>query len=1034
MNSSLFQIYLCRASGFADQLEQALFAETRLLQAEVLVSSVPLPIKTFPLGQYQRIQEMESWGKLWDSGYFRLHGEIPKEWANGAIWLQLEMGGEVLLFDSNCRPLGSLTNTCTQVKNFKKTLFPLFDQTTGGEKFTLRAEVAANGFAETADCEIGICRHLKYGIFRKDVWDLLNDFRAVLSLLEIHQKPPWVCPGIYHWDRTAVQGPADHRAAWLCRILNAAIDAYADNPNHAILSRNVLRPALETPAQQEKLTTTAVGHAHLDIGYLWKIAETKRKACRTFAGQLYNIHRYPGYVFGASQPQLYAFVKERMPQLYEQIKEAVKQGSWELQGGMWVEADCNLISGESMVRQFLHGKNFYKDEFGVDVKNLWLPDVFGYSAALPQIMQQAGCEFFLAQKLSWNEFNCFPYHSFRWRGIGNAEVMVHFLPEDNYNSYLDPASLHFAENNFQENHQLSEFLTLFGAGDGGGGPKMEHIETGRREANLEDVPHLKFGRAADFFTRMKSNYAQLPVWDGELYFELHRGTFTNQGRIKRWNRKLEQYLTAVEMLLALLPEKVWPRTELDKIWKELLMYQFHDILPGTSIHEVHAEVLENYPKLFERLTRLVREAIADHTASDTPSITFFQSLATPYRRLLRMPDAWRGHEVCTASGEVVPCQEDPNGLWIAQTLPPLSAVTLYCGVSCRNPVAVPGKQLILENKQIRCEFKSNGELIRFYDKTMSREMLTSCGGNRLQLYVDRARIFETWEVEITYRDIPAEPAYAIAEPEIGIGPLRSWIRFNLAIGHSKIIQTVVLENQSSRIDFVTAVDFAEQRRMLRVAFDTTVKTKEANCDIQHGFRQRPTHRNTSWELACFEFSAQRYVDLSDDIGGIALLNDCKYGYRVQEGELELNLLRSPVQIDPEADSGHHDFTYSLMPHAGILVTSDVMAEAAALNREPLELTGDRKIPAFPFILENDGVSVEAFKRAEKSFDHILRLVETRGQHFNLQLRLQPGVRIFVCDLLEWQPGTEVIPDVTGLITVNFTPFELKTLRLIDSML
>ncbi|NCC95073.1 MAG: alpha-mannosidase, partial [Opitutae bacterium] len=347
--------------------------------------------------------------------------------------------------------------------------YPAYSAATPGP-VVFHTEVSANGYNTTDDRDMGVCRYLRYGLFRREVWNLMNDFRAVQSLLEIHQKPPYVIPGGYHWNYKSVDGPADRRAARLCMVLNRAIDVFAENPENAAAAREVLRPELERPAQGDELSTTAVGHAHLDIGFRWRLAETRRKACRTFVGQLANIRRYPGYVFGASQAQLYEFVRERMPAVYEEVRHAVKAGSWELQGGMWCEADCNLPSGESLLRQFIHGKNFWRDEFGVEVRNLWLPDSFGYPAALPQIMKLAGCRYFMAQKLSWNEFNRFPHHTFRWLGHDDSEVICHFLAEDNYNAYLDPAALHFAEDNYQENHLCDEFLTIFGAGDGGGGP------------------------------------------------------------------------------------------------------------------------------------------------------------------------------------------------------------------------------------------------------------------------------------------------------------------------------------------------------------------------------------------------------------------------------------------------------------------------------------------------------------------------------------------------------------------------------------
>jgi len=1027
MNASLYNIYLARTQRFPEQLESMLFGETRAFSVEVLCFPTPLPIGDRPpAGEYRPLRENENWGKLWDSGYFRLAGEIPREWRGKEIWVDLEMGGEILLFDQNFTPLTSLTNSCTQIRNFRKTLFPV----EAGARLELFAEVAANGFADTADCEVGICRKLRYGIFRRNLWAFLIDFRTVLGLLAIHEKPPHPAVGGFHWHPEEVKTPSDFRAAQLCRALNRAIDVFAENPDNTDRARTELAESLSTPASRHELSTVAVGHGHLDIGYLWPMRETKRKACRTFAGQLANIKHYPAYVFGASQPQLYQYVKERMPRLHEQVKAAVRSGNWELQGGMWVEADCNIPAGESLVRQFLHGKNFFRDEFGIDVVTVWLPDIFGCTAALPQIMKQAGCDYFISQKLSWSECNRIPHHSFRWRGIGDAEVIAHFPPEDGYNSFLDPEALRFAENNFSENAFLDEFLTIFGAGDGGGGPKFEHIESGLRAADLEDVPRLSFGTSESFLRRLAKRRAELPVWDGELYLEFHRGTYTNQGRIKHANRQLEQQFAASEMLLALASAEKWPRAELDTMWKTFLTTQFHDILPGSSLAEVHAEALAEMEHISARLDALVRAGFESGKSSE--SVTFVNTLSTPYRRLLRLPEAWRNREVIDGDGTAIPVQNNADGVWCAYELAPLSAATLHRGGELAAAEEERGGGLVLENEFVRAEFQENGTLLRVCDKVRRTELLASEGGNLLLLYSDDARIFPGWEIEATYRDIPPQTAVATAPAEVSTGALRSRIVFHLRLGNSTVTQVATLEANSCGIDFVTEVDFQEKKKLLRVEFATSVKTPEARCDIAHGFLRRPIHRNTSWDEARFEFPIQRYIDLDDGRTGAALLNDGRYGASAHEGLLGLSLLRSPLGPDIECDAGKHCFIYRFLPHEGgeeanVLVQED----AAALNRAPLCLNGNFPTALqLPFELEGAGVEVEAFKRAEKSSDWILRLHEARGKYAQAALRLSPGVTLFGCDLLEWKEGELLAPTKnTGAVELSFHPFEVRTFRL-----
>ena len=1026
MNASLYNIYLARAQRFPEQLESMLFEETRAFSTEVLCSPLPLPVESQPpAGEYRPLRENENWGKLWDSGYFRLSGEIPEKWHGKDIWVDLEMGGEILLFDQNFTPLTSLTNSSTQILNFRKTLFPMETDV----RLELFAEVAANGFADTADCEVGICRKLRYGLFRKNLWAFLIDFRTVLSLLAIHEKPPYPAVGGFHWHPEEVKAPSDFRAARLCRALNRAIDVFAENPDNTDRARAELAEILTAPASRHELSTVAVGHGHLDIGYLWPIRETKRKACRTFAGQLANIKQYPSYVFGASQPQLYQYVKESMPELYEQVKAAVRSGNWELQGGMWVESDCNAPAGESLIRQFLHGKNFFRDEFAVNVTTVWLPDIFGCTAAMPQIMKLAGCDYFMSQKISWSEFNRFPHHSFCWRGIGSAEVIAHFPAEDGYNSFLDPENLRFAENNFQENAFLDEFLTVFGVGDGGGGPKFEHIEAGLRAADLEDVPRLRFGTAESFFRRLSEHRSELPVWDGELYLEFHRGTYTNQGRIKRANRQLEQHFAAVEILLASMPAGQWPRAELDALWKTFLANQFHDIVPGSSLHEVHAETLADMADIAARLDSLVT---TEFPAQDgTECLTLVNTLSTPYRRLLRLPEAWRNHEVLDRSGLPVPVQCDADGVWCASELPPLSSAVLRCGRQFASPAAEEKAELVLENRFVRAEFLENGTLKSLFDKVRKAEVLTAEGGNLLRLYSDKARIFPGWEVEATYRDISPQTASATEDAEVLHGLLRSRIRFHLRIGNSTVTQTAVLEWNSAGIDFETEVCFQEKEKLLRAEFPTTVLAREACCDIAHGFLRRPTHRNSSWEEAMFEFPIQRYVDLNDGKHGAALLNDGRYGASAHEGLLGLSLLRAPVGPDVERDAGTHVFTYRFLPHAGGEgELPPVQEEAAALNRAPLSLSGDvPALSALPFQLTGDGIEVEAFKRAEKSSDWILRLHEAHGNYAEAALRIKGGVSCFACDLLEWEEGEKLVPLEEDVIRLEFKPFEVRTFRL-----
>ncbi len=1016
MNETQLKVYQERAKRFHAALLNRLFSDTRTLDAQISPSVQPIAFKDRKKGKFQTITEGGRWGKPWESAWIRITGKVPAEWAGQPVFAKLELGGEILIFSDKGLPLYSLTNTSAFVSQYRKNLYPLIETAKGGETIDLWAELCAAGIMgdeESTDYfsgnfEAGLIRHLTFGVFNRDAWHLHNDFTVLQSLL-------------------ATQPEKSYRRVQLTMALNRAIDLFADDPANAVPAREALAPELAKPALRSALSTTAVGHAHIDTGWLWPVRETIRKCARTFASQLDNLDRYPGYVFGASAPQHYAWMKEHYPELFEKIKARVAEGRWEPQGGMWVEADCNIISGESMVRQFLHGKNFYMDEFGFDVKNLWLPDVFGYSAAMPQIIRKAGCDWFVTQKISWSQFNKFPYHTFLWRGIDNTEVMTHFPPEDTYNSFLIPEGLCHAQNNFNENYFLPEFLTLFGVGDGGGGPRPEHIENGLRTANLEGAPQVKFGRADQMLKRLAKYAEEFPGWVGELYLELHRGTLTTQARTKRGNRRSEQLLTAAEFLLSALPAGEYPRRELEALWKKVLINQFHDIIPGSSIGGVYSVTEAEHAEVLAACERLIGDAAAKLLTADDEALTVINTLSCDYVSPVRLPDDWAGRQVLDAAGrEVILQSEADGGVWALGNFPPQSLTTLRRGKARKAAKAKLANSLLLENELVRYEFDRQGRLVSAFDKTTENEVISGAAGNLLALYVDRPNNWDAWDVDFTYMDTPPEYAKAVRVERTADGPVRQALAFELTVGQSKIRQQAVLAANSKRLDFVTEVDWHESFRMLRVSFPTTVTTAEASCDIQYGFARRPTHRNTSWDIARFEVAAHRYVDLSDANGGAALLNDCKYGYKLQDGVLDLNLLRSPKYPDPDADQGKHLFTYSFLPHAGGLVGSEVMQEAACLNRAPFLFAGSAGTAALPCrLVEGQGVSLEVLKRGEKSDRRVIRLVETDGTNSAAVLAVPEGSTLVETNLVEWQEGAKK-KSKEGRVEVALRPFEIKT--------
>lgn len=1024
MNNKDTLVAIRRIEQFYRRAVREIIADVAPLTARFARTDDPVRFEERLSLAYAPIEPGVVWGQTWQSAWFHLRGTVPAAWRGRTVVAQLDLGGEGLVVRPDGQILQGITNGSVFDTEFGRDIVRLYDSCAGGEEVELWVEGAANGlFGMFCDLDPGIrstnrygqydarvnCLHL--GIFDTIKWELTLDLRVLIGLVK------------------ALPEQSVRRA----RLIRAAFDGlneYARSGENAAAYREALRDVLSRPAESSMLTVTAVGHAHIDTAWLWPVRESVRKCARTFATQLELMERYPDYIFGASQAQHYAFVKEHYPELYQRIKKAVSAGRWEVQGGMWVEADCNVTSGESLVRQLLHGKNFFRDEFGVEVDNLWLPDVFGYSAALPQILRKSGIPYFLTQKMSWNQINDFPYHTFRWQGIDGSEVVAHFPPENTYNSQLHSESLVAAQERFKEKGILDEFLCLFGVGDGGGGPKEEHIRMGQRMANLEGAPRIRFGTARDFFHRLGNTVNELPTWVGELYLELHRGTLTTQGFVKWANRRLEHKLRALEMLAsATVGVDCYPSTELDGLWKTVLLNQFHDIIPGSSIWRVYRVTQAEYRDALKKCDDLATRLATDAMKPRHDAVTLFNSLHCPYTGAVKLPKDWDGHDITDDRGAAVPIQSEEGGPVALVNVPPYSFATLTRAQKAIAPKAMPSG-LTLENDLVRFDFDESGRLVGGEDKTTGVAFVSpDHPANVLTLYEDRPNDWDAWDVDAFYRQTALESAKAIVARPLVSGPVRQGIAFEYRIGASTIIQRVYLTAGSRRLDFETTVDWHEKHKMLRVAFPVNIRTEQATFDIQYGYLKRPTHHNTSWEQARFEAVGHRYADLSDGDYGVALLNDSKYGYYVRDGLLDLNLLRSPNYPDPDADQGEHQFVYSLLPHRGDVTDADVIAEAAKLNQGILAFEGrDAGGRCLPVEVSGDGVSLEVLKKAEQEPALVVRMIETRGRQALATVRLkEPGWQMIETDLME-RP-VEGAPIHSGTVEVHLRPFDIRTFKL-----
>lgn len=778
-----------------------------------------------------------------------------------------------------------------------------------------------------------------------------------------------------------------------------------------------------------------IGHTHIDVAWLWTLAQTEEKAQRSFSTVLRLMEQYPEYQFMSSQPQLYQYIKKDAPELYAQILERVRQGRWEVEGAMWLEADCNLTSGESLVRQILHGKRFMKQEFGVDSHILWLPDVFGYSAALPQILQKSGVDRFFTTKIGWNETNKMPYDAFMWEGIDGTEVFTHFgtardLPgpgeNDRTTTYVcttEPRMVAGTWDRFQQKEYSNRTLITFGYGDGGGGPTRHQLEVLRRTAyGLPGIPRTEITPAGEFMDKLyrdmcdrAAQSGRMPKWVGELYLEFHRGTYTSIAKNKRNNRKSELLLQKAETLSVLadsLCALPYPKQALHDHWQTVLLNQFHDIIPGSSIHEVYEVSDGHYAHILNDGGKMADDALRS-LASSVPGDGLLVYNPLGFAR----------------SGMV---HYEGQTYW-AKDVPAMGWAVIPKAVTASQVAAT---ERSLENGFYRLELDDTGAIISLFDKRMERELcLPGCKLNELQVFEDFPRDYDAWELSRYYKD-KLWVADRLVSTEVMEDSVRRGIRLVKTYGDSTITQVLWLYDHSSRIDFETEVDWHQRHQILKAAFPLNLHTSEATCEIQFGHIKRPTHNNTSWDAAKFEICAQKWVDLSEHGYGVSLLNDCKYGHSAEGSTLKLSLLKGATYPDPEADQGYHSFTYSLLPHAGDFRESGTIHQAYELN-QPLMAAPvspeNNGLPAEFSLVHCDqpGVIIETVKESEDGDDLIIRLYDSFDQRTKATLTLGiPFQTVQLCDLMENPIDSNSLTVSGQSVSFPVKNFEIITLRIV----
>jgi alpha-mannosidase len=974
------------------------------LAVAVRVDPEPIPFAERASRPLQPIHPGQSWGRAFSCAWFHLRGRLPAGAEGRHLVVFADLGGEGLVVDEGGRAIGAVTSRSTWVDRVDaaggKKVIELGAGMTRGGVVDIWIEAGFNGGrippfgrsrfrgAWVAEC-------------RDPIKDLYYDYLALVFA-------------------SAACGDRGRRAV-LDAALGAAWLAFRGRrPGAVARARAILAAAAASSGPEGEARAaygargqalpsfTAVGHSHLDLAWLWPLRETKRKAARTFAIALGNLASHHGYVYGASQPQQFAWMKAERPELWEGIKAAVREGRMEAQGGMWVEADTNLPSGESLVRQLLYGTRFFREEFGEEVQTCWLPDVFGYDANLPQLLRKSGIEYFMTIKLSWNEVTTFPYRSFTWEGLDGSRVLVHMPPEGEYNSGGTPLCVKRAVERYPERAEAGEGLVVFGAGDGGGGPGEVHVALVARQEALAGFPQLRFGRAVDFFDRLKDKAALLPVWKGELYLEKHQGTYTTQARAKRANRRMEFLLHEAEALAAAawLRRGAWPGDLLEATWKEALLYQFHDIIPGSSIGRVYAESLARYAILMDGLESAMASAFAalggGAEGAGGPERPAFANLA-PYAR-----------SSFVRSG----------GLWWKVEAGPYSIATAEPAGTSRDLAC--GEDFI-ENGNLKVVFARDGSIRSIFDKRRNRETVGAFA-NRLVLYSDPWRLFNAWDINPACPKLPKRRLCAYRSEAFLDGP-RVVMRLRYRHGRTTIVQDVILEEASPLVEFDTACDWHETFRMLRADFAPRTWPDKVRCDIQFGSFERSTRDDSPAERAQFEICAHKWVDLSAGGEGLSLINDCKYGHRVKKGLVSLNLLRSPVYPDPQADRGRQVFRYAWYPHPGDFAEGGTERLACLFNLPLRPAPGGATLPSLASV-DKEAVVIDTIKKAEEGEAIVLRLHESSGRE--VETALSPGFahgKAREVDLLE-----RPVPIARGgdggldLDRLAFGPFEIRTLR------
>ena len=938
------------------------------------------------------------WGPAWGTTWFKVTGTIPAEWAGRRVEARIDLGFDINMTGFQCEALAYRPDgTPVKSLNPRNQWVPIAEKAEGEETVELYLEAASNPvlldyhpFLPTQEGDILTSskdklyrtRQMDLVLFESDVFELSLDLEV---LFELQAELPATSP-----RRMRILQAMDNAldVLDLQRITETAADARAE-----------LVEVLSAPAEASAHRIAAIGHAHIDSAWLWPVRETIRKVARTSSSMTALLDEEPEFQYGMSSAQQYAWLKEHRPEVFERVKAAVAEGRFLPLGGMWVESDTVMPTGESLVRQFSHGQRFFEREFGIRSKGVWLPDSFGYSPALPQLMRRAGFEWFFTQKISWNQQNKFPHHTFDWEGIDGSRMFSHFPSMDTYNSQLSGEEVAKAARQFREARVTNNSIAPVGWGDGGGGTTREMTGKAKRLANLEGSATVAWEHPNDFFDRAKAELPNPPVWVGELYLELHRATLTSQHQTKQGNRRTEQLLVEAELwaaTAAVYTGEPYPYEQLDELWETVLLHQFHDILPGTSIAWVHREVVARYAEAITQARALIARAQQVLAGSGGLQLEFN---AAAYTR----------HGVSFgAARELEPA-----------TAQPVRAEALDGGY-------------VLGNELVRVVINSEGLITSAVDLATGRETIAEGKeANLLQLHQDFPNMWDAWDVDKYYRNQVTDLRSADSLQLSETGGTAT-VTVTRSFSNSTVVQELSLAPGERTVQISQSTDWHEAEKFLKVAFPLDIRAEQTIAETQFGYHQRPTHVNTSWEAAKFETSMHRFVLAQEPGFGAALVNDSIYGFDVtRDAEdarvtttVRLSLLRAPRFPDPQTDQGLQTHRYGLVIGADIASATEA---GALLNSAQTVRSGAREVE--PLVaLSGDGLVVSSVKlAADRSGDLVVRVYESLGRRASGALSLnRPVASAATASLLE--DPLEPVEVNENSVQLKLGAFEVRTLR------